>query len=59
MAGSRADALTLEELDAEDSLYLAANGRIRSMALIPDDALLAEVARRMAQPSQDESRNWE
>lgn len=59
MAGSRADALTMEELDAEDSLYLAANGGIRSMALIPDDALLAEVARRMAQPSQDESRNWE
>lgn len=41
-----ASTVTMEELDAEDSLYLASRGAISSLAFVSDDDLLAEVARR-------------
>ncbi|WP_181038640.1 helix-turn-helix transcriptional regulator [Arthrobacter sp. ZGTC131] len=42
----QASTITMEELDAEDSQYLASQGAIPSLALVSDDDLLAEVARR-------------
>lgn len=44
--GDRPNALTMEELDAEDSLYLAGQGGSPSLASASDAELLAEVARR-------------
>lgn len=46
IADREASALTMEELDAEDSLYLASRGAVSSLAFVSDDDLLAEVARR-------------
>lgn len=45
ITGREASTITMEELDAEDSLYLASRGGI-SLASVPDNELLAEVARR-------------
>lgn len=39
--------IQMEELDAEDSLFIAKESGHASLALIPDEELLAEVARRM------------
>lgn len=46
MTGRPADTLRMEELDAEDSLYLAARSGAPSLASASDGELLAEVARR-------------
>lgn len=46
MTGRPADTLRMEELDAEDSLYLAARSGASSLASTSDGELLAEVARR-------------
>lgn len=42
----QAGTLTMEELDAEDSLHIAAHSPQPSLASASDDELLAEVARR-------------
>lgn len=46
MTGRPAGALRMEEVDAEDSLYLTAHSGAPSLAAASDDELLAEVARR-------------
>jgi transcriptional regulator with XRE-family HTH domain len=46
VANSKTEALTMEELDAEDSLYLAGQVGAPSLASASDAELLAEVARR-------------
>lgn len=48
MVDRKASTIDMTELDAEDSLYLAAQGGISSLALVSDDDLLAEVRRRMS-----------
>ena len=47
MKDRKASSIEMEEIDAEDSLHLAAQGGIKSLALVSDDELLAEVRRRM------------
>ena len=46
MTNRPASTLTMEELDAEDSLYLAARGGLSPLSLVSDGDLLVEVARR-------------
>lgn len=46
MTDRPAGTLTMEELDAEDSLYLASRGVLPSLSLVSDGDLLVEVARR-------------
>lgn len=60
MVDRKASSITMEMLDAEDSMFMAKEGGIQSLALVSDDALLAELARRlgrvqspMTQPRQD------
>jgi transcriptional regulator with XRE-family HTH domain len=50
MVNRKASDITMEELDAEDSLYLESQG-VKSIELFSDDELLAEVRRRMSASS--------
>lgn len=43
----KASSIRMEELDAEDSLFIAKEGGAVALESVPDDALLAEVARRL------------
>jgi DNA-binding XRE family transcriptional regulator len=47
---TKASYISMEDLDAEDSLYLASQG-VKSIELFSDDELLAEVRRRMTESS--------
>jgi transcriptional regulator with XRE-family HTH domain len=49
MVDRKASTITMEELDAEDSLHLAAAGGIRGLALVSNDDLIAELKRRLSQ----------
>jgi DNA-binding transcriptional regulator YiaG len=51
MVNRKASDISMEELDAEDSLYLSAQGEVKGLELVSDDALLAEVRRRMTESS--------
>jgi DNA-binding transcriptional regulator YiaG len=51
MVNRKASDITMEELDAEDALYLSAQGEVKGLELVSDDALLAEVRRRMTESS--------
>ena len=48
MVDRKASTITMEELDAEDSLHIAAQGGIKGLALISNDDLIAELKRRLA-----------
>jgi transcriptional regulator with XRE-family HTH domain len=50
MVNRKASDITMESLDAEDSLYLESQG-VKSIELFSDDELLAEVHRRMSASS--------
>lgn len=52
MVDRKALSISMEELDAEDSLYLAAQGGISSLALVSNDDLIAELKRRLEKSSQ-------
>lgn len=57
MVDRKASTITMEELDAEDSVYLAAQGGIKAAALLTNAELIAELTRRLEQvPSPMESR---
>jgi DNA-binding transcriptional regulator YiaG len=49
MLDRKAATIEMEELDAEDSLYLDAQGGVKSLALISNDDLLEELRRRLSQ----------
>jgi DNA-binding transcriptional regulator YiaG len=51
MVNRKATDITMEDLDAEDALYISGQGEIRGLELVSDDALLAEVRRRMTESS--------
>jgi transcriptional regulator with XRE-family HTH domain len=51
MVNRKAADISMESLDAEDSLYISSQGEIKGLELISDDALLAEVRRRMTESS--------
>jgi DNA-binding transcriptional regulator YiaG len=51
MVNRKASEIVMEEVDAEDSLYISSQGEIKGLELVSDDALLAEVRRRMTQSS--------
>jgi DNA-binding XRE family transcriptional regulator len=51
MVNRKASDISMEELDAEDSLYLSSQGVIKGLELVSDDDLLAEVRRRMTESS--------
>ena len=48
----KATSVEMESLDAEDSLYLAAQGGVSSLALVSNDDLIAELKRRLEKTSQ-------
>jgi transcriptional regulator with XRE-family HTH domain len=57
MVDRKASTITMEELDAEDSVYIAAQGGIKGAALLTNEELLAELGRRLSQvPSPMEAR---
>lgn len=47
MVDRKASTITMEEVDAEDSLHLAAQGGIRGLALVSNEDLIAELSRRL------------
>lgn len=47
----KATSVEMESVDAEDSLYIQAQGGIKGLELVSDDDLIAEVKRRMTQRS--------
>lgn len=51
LVNRKASTIEMEELDAEDSLFISAQGGIKGLELISDDDLLAEVRRRMSASS--------
>ena len=51
MVDRKASTIMMEEVDAEDSLHLMAQGGIRGLALVSDDDLLAEIKRRFERTS--------
>lgn len=60
MVNRKASSIRMEDVDAEDSMFIAKEGGIQSLELVSDDALLAELARRlgrvqspMTRPSKD------
>lgn len=60
MVDRKASTITMEELDAEDSLHIAAMGGVKSLALVSNADLLAELARRLSKnPAPLEARNQE
>ena len=56
MVDRKPSSIRMEELDAEDSLHLAKEGGVVSLAVVSDDDLLAEVRRRMERQSHPMSR---
>ena len=52
MVDRKASTIEMEELDAEDSMYLAAQGGVSSLALVSNDDLIAELKRRLEKTSQ-------
>jgi DNA-binding transcriptional regulator YiaG len=47
MVDRKASTITMEELDAEDSLYLDAQGSIKGLALVSNEDLIEELRRRL------------
>lgn len=57
MVDRKASDITMEEVDAEDSLHIAAQGGIKSASLLTNEELIAELTRRLSQvPSPMEAR---
>jgi DNA-binding transcriptional regulator YiaG len=51
MVNTKASTIEMESVDAEDSLFIASQGGVKSLELVSDDELLAEVRRRMTASS--------
>lgn len=49
MTNRKASSIEMEDLDAEDSLYLASQGEIKGLALVSNEDLIAELKRRLLQ----------
>jgi len=57
MVDRKASTISMEEVDAEDSLHIAAQGGIKGASLLTNEELIAELTRRLAQvPSPMEAR---
>jgi len=48
MVDRKASTITMEEVDAEDSLHIAAQGGIKGASLLTNEELIAELTRRLA-----------
>ena len=52
MVDRKASDITMEHVDAEDSLYIQSQGGIRGLELVSNDDLIAELKRRLEKTSQ-------
>lgn len=57
MTNRKASSIEMEELDAEDSLFIAGQGGIKGLYMVSDEELLEELKRRLGQSSRHLSRN--
>jgi transcriptional regulator with XRE-family HTH domain len=57
MLDRKASSIEMEELDAEDSMFIAGQGGIKGLELVSDDDLLAELRRRLGQSARHLSKD--